>query len=370
MTLRAVVIGTGAAAEGHTIALRGAGVEVVAICGRTPEPAKAMAEKLGVPDLCFDWRQAIDDVYPDIVAITTPGAPHYEMAEYAAGHQCHVACEKPLALSAADAKSMLVAVEKANVKHAYAATGCFAPVMMQAQKLLSEGLIGQVRETELIMHMNTSLYQPYHWFHQLDQGGGWLYQGLTHFLTVIASITGARVVAASGEARRLIERAPVGPTLHDFREFSQAAMEPEKVEEWREVNSDSSFTVMTQLEIPDAPPASALFQLSSRAVNHLPNYLAFYGTSGTLQLNGPFFSDQMQHYSHETEAWQEIPIPESGGSDVRWAYFYRQFVADIQGKDYAAYPTFHDGWIANEIIEIVQRGDGWTVLPSNPPNSE
>ncbi len=43
MTLRAVVIGTGWAGEGHTIALRAAGVEVVAMCGRTPEPAKAMA---------------------------------------------------------------------------------------------------------------------------------------------------------------------------------------------------------------------------------------------------------------------------------------------------------------------------------------
>ena len=44
MTLRAVVIGTGWAGEGHTKALRHVGVDVAALCGRTPEPAQAMAQ--------------------------------------------------------------------------------------------------------------------------------------------------------------------------------------------------------------------------------------------------------------------------------------------------------------------------------------
>ncbi len=38
MTMRAVVIGAGWAGEGHIIGLRDAGVEVVALFGRTPEP--------------------------------------------------------------------------------------------------------------------------------------------------------------------------------------------------------------------------------------------------------------------------------------------------------------------------------------------
>ena len=143
-----------------------------------PEPARALAEKLGVTDLRFDWRQAIEDLRPDIVAITTPGAPHREMAEYAASRKCHIACEKPLALSAAEARSMLLAVEKAQVKHAYAATLCYEPAIMHTQTLLSEGLIGQVCEIESIAHMNSSPYKPFHWTHQLDQGGGWLYQSL------------------------------------------------------------------------------------------------------------------------------------------------------------------------------------------------
>jgi hypothetical protein len=79
MTLRAIVIGTGWAGEGHTIALRAVGVDVIAICGRTPEPARARAAQLGIDDVRLDWQQAITDLHPDLVSIATTAAPHREM---------------------------------------------------------------------------------------------------------------------------------------------------------------------------------------------------------------------------------------------------------------------------------------------------
>src|SRR5262245_7158442 len=118
MTLRAVVVGTGWAGEGHTIALRDAGVEVVAMGGRTPEAAKAMAGKLGIEDVRFDWQQALEALRPDIVSIATSAAPHREMAEFAAHLGSHIMCDKPLGVNAAEARAMLAAVEQAGVKHA------------------------------------------------------------------------------------------------------------------------------------------------------------------------------------------------------------------------------------------------------------
>ena len=103
MALRAIIIGTGYAGEGHALGLRHGGANVIALCGRTPEPAKKMADKLGIDDLRFDWKQAIKDLKPDIVSIATTAAPHREMAEFAAKHGCHVVCDKPLALNAKDA---------------------------------------------------------------------------------------------------------------------------------------------------------------------------------------------------------------------------------------------------------------------------
>jgi len=44
-----------------------AGLNVVALCGRTPEPAQAMAQKLGIADVRLDWRAALQELQPDIV---------------------------------------------------------------------------------------------------------------------------------------------------------------------------------------------------------------------------------------------------------------------------------------------------------------
>jgi predicted dehydrogenase len=113
MLLRAVIIGAGWAGEGHTLGLRDAGVDVVALCGRTPEPALAKAAQLGVSEVRFDWHAALEEFRPDIVAIATPGDVHRAIAEHAAALGCHIVCEKPLATRAADARAMLEEVIEA-----------------------------------------------------------------------------------------------------------------------------------------------------------------------------------------------------------------------------------------------------------------
>src|SRR5262245_43272380 len=168
MTLRAVVIGTGWAGEGHTIALREAGVEVVAMCGRTPEPAKAMAARLGIEDLRFDWRQALETLRPDIVSIATPAAPHRAIAEFAAHLGSHIICDKPLGVNAEEARAMLAAVEQAGVKHAYGSTSRYGPACRYARHLLAEDLIGQVCEIESVFNFYFSQLRPYSWIHQLE----------------------------------------------------------------------------------------------------------------------------------------------------------------------------------------------------------
>jgi hypothetical protein len=42
----------------------------------------------------------------------------------------------------------------------------------------------------------------------------------------------------------------------------------------------------------------------------------------------------------------------------------RHVVDDLQGGGSGSYPTFVDGWLANEVIDIARRQDAWTSLPS------
>ncbi len=194
MTHRAGVIGAGWAGEGHVLGLLTAGVDVVALCGRTPGPATERAKHLAIPNVRFDWRAALTEFQPDIVSVATPAAPHGEIVAAAAQLGCHVVCEKPLAPTAAEAAAMLRAVEQAGVKHAYAATGCYAPAILYTQRLLAQGLIGQVYEIESVLHMNLPIGRlPYGWVHQLSQGGGLLNNAFTHKLAQVLRATGGQV---------------------------------------------------------------------------------------------------------------------------------------------------------------------------------
>jgi predicted dehydrogenase len=376
MGRRAIVIGAGWAGEGHVIALRYAGVEVAALCGRTPEPARKRAAQLGVAEVRFDWRAAIEEFRPDIVSIATPAAPHREMVEFAAQIGCHLVCEKPLATNAADARAMFDAVERAGVKHAYAATGCYAPAIIHVQALIAQGAIGQLREVESVLRWYLPIAAlPYSWVHQLEQGGGLLNNIFVHKLAQVLRATGGTVRAAVGEARPSADPSPVGPPIHDFRELFGPieGWDPAQATEWRQGDADMAYTVMAQIGLPDGAAANALFRGSTFGATPHPEYLAFYGDAGALYMSGEHsIDDRIQRFVLEQQAWEEVPIPPEviaalppteGGVQRCWNQFFREFAADVRGEGYAGYPTFRDGWAAVEIVDIARAQCGWTALP-------
>ncbi len=376
MALRAIVVGTGWAGEGHSKALRSAGVDVVALCGRTPEPTQILAKKLGIGDVRFDWREAITTLQPDIVAIATPASVHCEIALMAAQLGCHILCEKPLGLNAAQARAMLQAVEQAGVKHGYGATSRYAPAAIYAQTLLAAGLIGQVQEVESIHHFNTSPLSPYSWYFQLSQGGGALYNDFPHFLEQVLFMTGGTLQAVSGTARRLVDQVPVGPPIHDLR-LGFVPLHPKQAEAgaWQTVDVDLGYTILARLQLADGGTADVLWQASEMAPGRYPNALTFYGSKGSLHLAGAFFSETIEHFApkgHPTQQrWQEIQIPDEVNQLLAWTedpvqsawhQFMREFVADVRGEGYSGYPTFRDGWLANRIIDSVRSGQGWVAI--------
>ncbi|UCH27873.1 MAG: hypothetical protein JSV66_09615 [Trueperaceae bacterium] len=52
-----------------------------------------------------------------------------------------------------------------------------------------------------------------------------------------------------------------------------------------------------------------------------------------------------------------------------WNQLFREFVADVRGEGFAGHLTLRDGWVDNEIIDVVRSRKGWTVLPKHPDDS-
>jgi predicted dehydrogenase len=150
---------SGPAAENLKIAVVGGGygrthlaafearpdVEVVAICCRTRETAESVGRQFDVPLRTTSFAQvlALDEL--DAVAIASPVQEHSPMALAAIDRGCHVLCEKPLALSSAEAEVMLHAAEAAGIVHATNFDWRYVPDSRTLNRLIREGGIGTPR---------------------------------------------------------------------------------------------------------------------------------------------------------------------------------------------------------------------------------
>lgn len=117
---------------------------MVAIAGRNKSAVEAAAARFGYEKAYTHWQDMIAD--PDVQVFDNggPNNAHAEPCIAAAQAGKHVFCEKPLARTAEEAKSMLDAVEKAGVKHMVAYNYRFVPAIVQARDLIASGALGRI----------------------------------------------------------------------------------------------------------------------------------------------------------------------------------------------------------------------------------
>lgn len=158
-----------------------------------------------------DWRSIIDDPTIDIVDIATPNDLHPQMAIAAAEAGKHIICEKPLARSAAEARSMLDAVTKAGVVNLVAFNYRRTPAVALAKKYIEDGAIGEVlnfRATYL-QDWSADPQAPLSWrFQKSIAGSGAVGDIGTHVIDLARYLAG-EVTAVSGIARTIVGERPV-----------------------------------------------------------------------------------------------------------------------------------------------------------------
>ena len=89
--------------------------EVVAIASRDADRGRSDAERLGIPRVHGSYEALLADPEVDAVYVPLPNHLHAEWTIAAARAGKHVLCEKPLAMTAADAERMVEACRVAGV---------------------------------------------------------------------------------------------------------------------------------------------------------------------------------------------------------------------------------------------------------------
>jgi predicted dehydrogenase len=180
---------------------------VTAMSGRDAAAVAAAAQAYGVPETVTGWRDLVtrDDV--DVVDICTPPGTHAEIARAAAGAGKAVFCEKPLALTYAEAASALDAVTRAGVHHAVGFNYRRLPAVALMRRMIAESAVGEVRlwRASFLSDEFTDPATPYDWRFDRAMGGTTISDLGSHLIDMALWMVGP-IASTCAQAETFIRR--------------------------------------------------------------------------------------------------------------------------------------------------------------------
>ena len=137
------IVGAGFVGPHHVDAVRRLGyVDVVAIAGSSDASARKKADALGIERAYGSYEALLDDPAVQVVHNATPNYLHYPVNAAALARGKHVISDKPLAMTAAEARKLLDQATKAGVVHAVTFNYRGNPLVQQARLAIARGDIG------------------------------------------------------------------------------------------------------------------------------------------------------------------------------------------------------------------------------------
>ncbi len=146
------IIGTGFMGECHALAFTAVTPLFqprlrprLAVVADVNAPAAERArDRFGFARATSDWHDLVADPAVELVSITAPNLLHKEMALAAIVAGKHVYCEKPLALTAADARELALAAEARGVRTLVGYNYLCSPAIRHIKKLVDDGELGRL----------------------------------------------------------------------------------------------------------------------------------------------------------------------------------------------------------------------------------
>jgi len=118
--------------------------EFVAVADEAPGRAAEAAARYGFATATADWRDLAKDPRVQAVSVAAPNFLHREIGAGLAAAGKHIWIEKPVGLSADDARAVAAAVRAAGVQGAVGFNYRNAPAVSVARRLVADGEIGRI----------------------------------------------------------------------------------------------------------------------------------------------------------------------------------------------------------------------------------
>lgn len=144
--VRVGIVGTGGIAYVHEAGYTEPGdmAVIVAMCDIDEKIARKRASAYAAK-VYTDYRELVADPEVDMVDITVPHRWHYPIALAALEQRKHVLVEKPMAMTSEQALHLVETAKVMKVKFTVAENTRFVAAYREAERLLREGTLGEIR---------------------------------------------------------------------------------------------------------------------------------------------------------------------------------------------------------------------------------
>ncbi len=334
------IAGAGFGVRAHLPALTGhPRFDVVAIA--SPTSAPEVARQHGIPHAFRSCAEMTAGCELDAVTVASPPFAHRADVLAALRARKHVICEKPFALSVAEALEMVeaekVAATACGISHEFR----FVPQAQALKELVANGHLDPLRNMELTMlrsHLRRHELRPRGWWFERERGGG---------------LTGAMLSHLIDHANWLASRAPLR-TVGFHRRANEERSDERGT--FRSGVDDAGFAL---IEYGDGLVA----RLTADATTAVQSYVcAVHGEKRTAVASGPSILE-LALYAVDGERTEELECKPSRylefariGRDVPpLMELYDEFAKKIEGKPNAL-PSFQEALRTQESLAAIGYG--------------
>ena len=378
------IVGAGVVGPHHIDAVRRLGyVDIVAVAGSSQASAEKKAEALGARKAYGSYDALLGDPDVQVVHNATPNYLHYPVNAAAIAKGKHVISDKPLAMTAAEAKKLVDQATKAGIVHAVTFNYRGNPLVQQGRLAIARGdigrphfLVGQYLQDWLLKDTD------YSWRLEPDKGGASSALGDigSHWCDLAQHMSGLRITHVLGDITTVLptRKKPAGS-----REAFAAVDTNQKLEE-------------VSIKVEDLASVLLRFDSGAKGSFSVGQVCAGHKNDLSLEICGSKASMRWLQ-EHQNELWlgyrdgpnqilQKDPslldaaagayahLP--GGHQEAWADAFANVMRDIYGFIAAgkkpgdqhppAFATFEDGYRANCIVEAILesagKGSVWTKV--------
>lgn len=378
------LVGAGFVGPHHLDAVRRLGfVDVVAIAGSSDASARKKADALGVPKAYGSYEALLEDPDIQVVHNATPNYLHFPVNMAAIAKGKHIVSDKPLGMTAAEAKQLLDAAKQAGIIHAVTFNYRGNPLVQQARHMIAAGTVGAPRFVHGHYLQDWLLKDTdYSWRLEPDKGGASSALGDigSHWCDLAQHISGSRITSVLADITTTIpqRKRPIG------NREAFAAGGADEAYELVDIAVEDLASVLIRFE----NGAKGAFSVGQICAGH-KNDLVVEVCGAISSLKWRQESQNELWIGHRDRANELLPkdpglldssvqryahLP--GGHQEAWADAFCNLMRDIYGfiaggrspgdPHPPAFATFEDGYRANVIVEAILQsaaaGSVWTPV--------